>query len=326
MACASIGSSATGAGDAPGPTSAEPAAAAIQEVLVTGEQSGPGMWHVSKDGHELWILGTLDPLPKHMTWRSRDADEVIARSQAVIAPPGVDVSVGFFKGLAALPALLGARTNRNGRTLRDELPETVYERWLALREAYLDDDEDLERLRPSVAAHELYKRAIERSGLVSGDTVWRIVEKLARRHKVPVTAMTIEIVLDDPRGTIRQLGKIPHDQDVACLASTLLTLESALQPMRRRATLWAIGDVEGLRTLPFTDQRATCLDAITAVPELRDRVLTLRDQLVDHWLSAAQLALATNQTSFAVLPIGQLLEADGWPARLRTRGYIVDEP
>lgn len=35
----------------------------LDEVLVTGEQPGPGLWRVSANGNELWILGTLDPLP-----------------------------------------------------------------------------------------------------------------------------------------------------------------------------------------------------------------------------------------------------------------------
>jgi uncharacterized protein YbaP (TraB family) len=325
-ACTTLAWSGARADNPPEPAPSGTAPPTVEDVLVTGEQPGPGMWRVSKDGHELWILGTLDPLPKRMTWRSREAEAVLARSQAILAPPGVSVSVGFFKGLVALPALLGARTNRGGRTLRDELPETLYQRWLALRELYLDDDDAVERLRPSVAAHELFKHAIDRSGLVSGDGVWALVDNLARRHKVPVTPVTIDLVLDDPKGTIRQLGKMPHDQDVACLASTMQTLESDLQPMRRRATLWATGDVEGLRHLPFSDQRATCFEAITAVPELHDRVLALRDQLVERWLAAAERALAANPTSFAVLPIGQLLEPDGWVARLRARGYAVDEP
>jgi hypothetical protein len=33
-----------------------PAPATLEEVLVTGERPGPGMWRVSKDGHDLWTL------------------------------------------------------------------------------------------------------------------------------------------------------------------------------------------------------------------------------------------------------------------------------
>jgi len=295
-------------------------------VLVTGEQPGPGMWRVSNGEHELWILGTLEPLPKHMTWRAREAEAALARSQALLAPPRVSVSVGFFKGLAALPALLRARQNPGGQTLKDVLPADLFARWLALKEEFLDEDDDFERLRPSAAAYELYRRAIDRSGLVGGDVAWNVVEKLAKRHRVPITAVTVSLVLDDPKGTIRQFQQIPRDAETACLASTLATLETELQPMRRRASLWSLGDVEGLRRIAVTDQRASCLEAITAVPELRARVLALRTQLVDEWLAQAERALAANESTFAVLPIGEMLKPDGWVTSLRARGYTVDEP
>jgi hypothetical protein len=50
-----------------GQSSAEQdSSATLDEVLVTGEQSGPGLWKVSKstaDGeHVLWILGSYGPL------------------------------------------------------------------------------------------------------------------------------------------------------------------------------------------------------------------------------------------------------------------------
>ena len=38
-----------------------------EEVLVTGERPGPGLWKISKDNHVLWILGTHAPLAKAMS-------------------------------------------------------------------------------------------------------------------------------------------------------------------------------------------------------------------------------------------------------------------
>ena len=326
IACALLALAPAFAAQVPPAALSDVPSAPVEEVLVTGEQPGPGMWRVSDGEHELWILGTLDPLPRRMTWRSREAERVIARSQAVIAPPAVSVSVGFFKGLLALPTLLHARTNRGGRTLRDILPAALYDRWAALKERFLDEDDTVEQLRPSVAAHELYKRAIERSGLVSGDGIWSVVEKLAKTQHVPVTAVTIELTVTDPKGTIRELEQIPADGDVACLGSTIETLETGLEPMRRRADLWARGDVDALRQLPAADQRTTCLDAVMAVPKLRTQVLEVRAQLADRWLADVAHALATNQSTLAVLPIAQLLDPDGWVARLRERGYTVDAP
>jgi hypothetical protein len=36
----------------------------MQEVVVTGEQPGPGLWQVSKGDHVLWVLGTVPLSPK----------------------------------------------------------------------------------------------------------------------------------------------------------------------------------------------------------------------------------------------------------------------
>src|SRR6185312_1379732 len=65
----------------------------LPAVLVTGVQPGPGMWRVSRDGHELWILGTLSPLPRGMTWQSREVESVIASAQEILLPPSVKLKV-----------------------------------------------------------------------------------------------------------------------------------------------------------------------------------------------------------------------------------------
>ena len=69
------------------PVPAAPAGPELDEVLVTGERPGPGMWRIAKNGHDLWILATLRPLPKDMTWRSLAVEQRIASSQSVLSPP-----------------------------------------------------------------------------------------------------------------------------------------------------------------------------------------------------------------------------------------------
>ena len=47
----------------PAPAAA-PEAKVLDAVVVSGTQPGPGLWRVSRDGREFWILGTLAPLPR----------------------------------------------------------------------------------------------------------------------------------------------------------------------------------------------------------------------------------------------------------------------
>jgi uncharacterized protein YbaP (TraB family) len=302
------------------------APAELDEVLVTGEQPGPGMWRVSNGDHDLWILGTLSPLPKKMTWRSRKAEGIISKSQEVIAPPTISFSVGFFKGLTLVPSVLRARKNSGGQTLKEVLPPNLYPRWVLLKEKYLGRGEGVERLRPSVAARELYVHALDQTGLSSKDMVWDTVVKAAGKQGIPVTPVNLEMKDDNPKETIRQFQKIARDPDVACLASTIERLETDLQSMRQRANRWALGDLAGLRKLPYTDQKITCVNAVASVPYLRDRLVKLRERLTDLWVADAELSLMHNKTTFAVLPLAEITKSDGWLARLRARGMTVQDP
>ena len=298
----------------------------LDEVLVTGERPGPGMWRVSKDGHDLWILATLEPLPKKMIWRSAAVEAQIAASQVVITPPRVTTDVGFFHGLTLLPALLHARRSPDGLTLEESLPHELYLRWLALRVKYLGNGASDEQVRPMLAALDLYLHALDEAGLTADDSVWDIVEKTARRRRVPILPVTLKLTIDDPKASIRQFSQIARDAEIACFEKTLERVETDLQPMRQRANLWSLGDVQGLKAQHYPDERIACLDAFFSVPRLRDQLQQARLQIDAAWLTAATDALAKNSSSFAVLPLTELLTRDGWLDQLRARGCEVQEP
>ncbi len=296
----------------------------IAEVLVTGERPGPGMWRVSKDGHDLWILATLEPLPKDFTWRSQAVEEHIAQSATVLAPPDVDVDIGFFRGLTLLPSLLRARKNGDGQTLEQVLPHDLYIRWLALKVKYLGGGD--EHIRPMVAAHELYTHAVDAAGLTDDERVWDSVKQAAHKHRVSITAITLKLPVEDPKGMIRELGQISREGEIACLETTMTRLETDLQAMRRRANLWAVGDIDGLSALSYPDQEAACFDAVASVPNLRDRVAEVRERLKSLWLTTAVESIDKNASTVAVLPITSVLKPDGVLAELRARGYAIDAP
>jgi uncharacterized protein YbaP (TraB family) len=296
----------------------------LAEVLVTGERPGPGMWRVSKANHELWILATLEPLPKQMTWRSQIVEARIAESREVLAPPSIAADIGFFRALTLLPSLLRARKSPDGATLEQSLPHPLYMRWLALRVKYLGSRSD-ENLRPEVAAFDLYSRAIDQSGLTSDDAVWGVVQKTARKNRVPVTPITLELPVGDAKDSIRALSQVDRTAEIACLQKTIERVETDLPGMRQRANLWALGDVAALRSLTYPDEEGVCFDAILSSPKLRDRLEHVRAQLAEAWLAAAEHALDDDESSFAVVPIKELL-AGGLLERLRAQGYEIREP
>jgi hypothetical protein len=307
------------------PVAAADEVTSLEDVLVTGERPGPGMWRISKGDHELWILGTLEPLPKAMHWRSAQVDERIAESQEVIAPPEVGADIGFFRGLTLLPSLLRARHSPDGKALEQELPHDLYIRWLALRVKYLGGSDD-EHLRPMLAALDLYRHAIDAVGLSSDEAVWKSVEETAHRHHVTIQPVTVELHVKDPKASIHDLDQVSQEAEIGCLATTVERLETDLGAMRERANRWSLGDIAGLRELVHPDQHIACLNAVFTVPELRDQFQQAKRQVDEAWLAAAAAALDRNTSSFAVLELRDMLQPDGWLDQLQARGYGLEAP
>ena len=143
---------------------------------------------------------------------------------------------------------------------------------------------------------------------------------------MPINRPEIEIDIGDPREAIRDFADTRLD-DLDCFSKTLDRLDTDLQTMRERANAWATGDIEMLRALPFTDQNQVCADAILNAGVMRERGLDdMRERFEEVWLAAAETALEKNASTFALLPMRQLLAPDGYIARLRERGYDIEEP
>ena len=77
-----------------GPVSAAAGPQQLEEIAIIGERPGPRLWRVSKGDHVLWLLGTLNHLPKRMTWRSSEVDSALAESQQLLTSgPSVSASI-----------------------------------------------------------------------------------------------------------------------------------------------------------------------------------------------------------------------------------------
>jgi uncharacterized protein YbaP (TraB family) len=307
------------------PAVAAAAATSLEEILVVGEQPGPAMWKIGSGDHALYILATLEPLPKHMVWRSKAVEDRIALSQLVIEPPSVSAHIGFFRGLSLVPSLLRARHEPDGKSLEQSLPHDMYMRWLGLRVKFLGNHGD-ETMRPLFAAIDLYSHAIDAEGLTYDSGVWDRVSDMARSKRVPVQAVKIEVPVEDPKQYIRDLATIPPGREVACLDSIMRQLESGLPAMRSRANLWATGDIDKLKSEKTFSDPDLCLDAITVVPSLHEEFENIKARTADDWMRAAEHALRDNVSTLAVLPIAEFLGSGGVLAKLRAKGFEVVEP
>ena len=302
-----------------------PSSDAVDEIVVSGEQPGPGLWKVTKGDHVLWILGTLSPLPKRMTWRSGEVEKVVAESKEVIGQEQVSANVGFFRGITLLPSLR-ARYNPDGTMLKDILPPDLYARWLKLKSRYIGNDSGIEKWRPMFAAIRLYQRTVDRSDLTQSNVIWPVISKAAHEHNVKITNLSIKVDVGNPRQTIRDFTQTPRSADIACLAATIERLETNLDKMKLRANAWAVGDLATLERLPAPDQVAKCLEAFTSGPGMQDKLNAGRNRYYDEWLAARGPGPHSQRRDVCDVADVGASGANGRLAKLQSRGYSVEKP
>jgi uncharacterized protein YbaP (TraB family) len=288
-----------------------PAGAHVEELLVTGEHPGPGMWKVTNGENSLWILGTHSPLPQRLRWRSQDVEIAISEAQQVLG----NYSASFtMRG--------GNPLSMKGKPLRRLLPRRAYSQWQSLKKRYIGRNTEIETALPVTAALVLRSNAYAEAGLASADSILNELHRLANSYQVPVT--------NDHQVT-KLIAGMPADGDaerkgVEFLIATMKNLESDLKTARARANAWAIGDIEALRAQAAADTTTAQLYA-SSWPYLTDAELAALTAETDaRWLAAADRALRRNHTTVATLPIFMLLRRDGLLAALRARGFEVIEP
>jgi uncharacterized protein YbaP (TraB family) len=295
--------------------------ATVIEVEVTGERPGPSMWKVSKGNHVLWVMGTLEPLPKRMTWRSKAVEEVLAQSQEVLpSRPTFGFSWNPIAALRLYWQWRGIQKSPNHATLAATLPPGLYARFSALRNKYAPRDTQMENLRPMLAALRLFEKGIDASGLSFHHEVQNAVLKLAHERHVKPHEMTLAV--EEPRDLLKEIGEIPAQAQIGCLETTVARLESDLTAMRARADAWAVGDVDALRKLPLPEQQAACLATLSNSARFRD----LNAKTSKAWMRGAEEALTTNASTLALKPIYELLGPDGILEHFRALGYVVEGP
>jgi len=313
------------------PASLPPADDAVTDmapVLVSGVQPGPGLWKVSRGDHVMWVLGTVSPLPRHMQWKSDEVEDMVAASQQVLGPPGLVIGarVGFFGKLMLLPSMMGLKKNPDGATLRDVLPPELHERWDAQRRKYLGNSHRFERLRPIFAGKELYDVAMKQIGLTDDGGVRDLVSAMAKRHGVAVRSTSYQLVLEGPRSAAKTFKKTSME-DTRCLSQVIDAMDSDLVEAAERANAWSVGDIDALRSMLAGVRKDACLSAIGGAGFAKKLGMQdVQQRTGDAWLDTARDALENNRQTFAMLPMEQVLSADGYLARLQQDGFVVQAP
>ncbi|MCK7592467.1 TraB/GumN family protein [Pseudomarimonas salicorniae] len=301
----------------------------LDTVVVTGEQPGPGLWRVeSPQGHRMWVLASLVPLPKRMEWTATEVERRVAEADRVLYTPGgrFDVKVGFFARLGLIPAAMRARNNPGKQPLAEVVPAPLYARWTVQKKKYMPRSRSVEKRRPLVAAQTLFSEALDEEDLSWKNLAQQRVEKIAKRTDREVVDPVLDIVIEDPKALLKDFNE-SQLEDLDCFEKTLIRLETDIEPMKLRANAWALGAVDLLQSLEWRDANRACVDALlgTAIAE-RYGFADVEQRLRTLWLDEARKALTEVETSFAVLPIAWVVGAESLLTELQAEGYSIVAP
>jgi len=294
----------------------QPAPQVLDEVVVSGERTGPGLWHVHRGNAQVWILGSMSPLPKGITWRSKQVEQILDGTQEVLVQKPIEI--GFARILWLLITQRDLLMVGGGKRLKDVLPANLHDRFAVQRAKYTNDASKWERFRPLVAAAFLQQDAFHQAGLSTRVDLGASMRSLAKKHHVALE----EIKIAGVRDFIEALKTLPPATENACVEASLATVESGLPRLLDRAQAWANGNVERIEKLPEPPEVNACREALDAGSGASDLIARIRKT----WLDAIDARMQTAGVTVAVVNIDMMLEHGGLLDELRAKGYEVDAP
>jgi len=310
----------------------------LEEVIVAGRQPGPPMWRVSRGENVLWIFPQPDLVPRQMIWDSSSVEAVVADSQEALSMPDVDIEMSKLVMLNPINIIRGIRLgnrireNPNEAKLEEVVPEELYVRFSALKAEYFPRHGKIDDMRPVMAAATMVDIVQRESDLVSGAEIGKTIRRLTRRNKdIRHTEIETSLTLEGNFRSLAQrietmMASLSPEQEVTCFEAQVTRMETDLGAARRRANAWALGDIDEFRRIPLPgsdNDVCTGLMLASSEGETLEELLARQNR---QWLDAAETALARNRSTFAVLSISTLLQADGPITQLKAAGYDVREP
>jgi uncharacterized protein YbaP (TraB family) len=295
---------------------AEQSVPALDEIVVSAERAGPGMWHVHHGDANVWILGSISPLPRDITWRSKQVESVLERTSQVLVQKPIEISVPRI--LWMLIADRKLLMVGGGKKLKDVMPPELHARFAAQRSKVSDEENKWERYRPLIAAAFLQQAAFHKVNLSMRLDLGAALRELAKKHGVRIEEVKVAGVSD----MLEALKTMPPATERTCVEASLSTVETGLPRLVDRAQAWANGNVERIENTPELKEVDACRNALDAGKGASDVIGRIRQT----WLENIEKYLRSAGTTIAVVNLDLMLERGGLLDQLRAKGYEIDAP
>jgi uncharacterized protein YbaP (TraB family) len=283
----------------------------VETVVVQGRFEGPPFWHVSKNGADVWIMGTLGPLPEGLTWNEARLREKIAGARQIIMPPVPDAGIVSVLWFALTRS--GTMKLANGAHLDDVLPDDLRTRFHAVR-TEIGAPDRYQRFKPVIAAM-LLIGDFDKAKKLLQNGLGTTVEELAREAHVRTRPISEFGVMP----LIREILDLPDSAGLRCLAGALHDIDNRRLHAVPAAQAWAAGDIAGIKAHYLESSTGRCLADALGTDQMYVRE-------VDDVMAAINDALTKPGKTVMLVNIGTLLRRNGVIEKLNAAGLRVEGP
>lgn len=283
----------------------------IETVVVTADP-GPALWHISRNGSDVWILGTVSPMPKTLDWNQRPLTDIITGARMVYLPPRL--TAGFFETSWFLITGMHKIKQQDGQTLRASLPGDLrarYESWMTKLNKKVDADDDYLAAIAALDLENTFRSASHLDGKDAGVLVERIADHADAKAK-PLAVYEALPIADE-------IETMSAQTQQRCMKDALDDIDVQSANAQLAAQAWAKGDLAGIKAHYSEAKLNNCF-------EQTKTFASARDQIVGLAMNAVNESLRQPGKNLIVMDIGYLLRNNGLLDRLAAQGITVEGP
>ena len=283
----------------------------IETVVVTAHP-GPALWHISRNGSDVWILGTVSPMPKSLEWNQKPLTDIITGARMVYLPPRL--TAGFFETSWFLLTGMHKIKQPDGQTFRASLPpdlRTRYENWMAKLEKKADEDD---KYLAAIAALDL-ENSFRSSAALDGKDAGPTIERIAGH----VDADTKPLAVYEALPIADEIETMSPQTQQQCMKDALDDLDVQSVNAQLAAQAWATGDLAGVKAHYSEAKLNGCFEQTRTFAAARDQIVGLA-------MNAVNESLSKPGKNLIVMDMGYLLRNNGLLDRLAARGITVEGP
>ena len=262
------------------------------------------LWKVGKAGHNIFLLGSIHYLRQDNYPLNQDILDAFAASKELV----LEVDLNNPAGAAAQKSAFVKAAFRDGTSLPQNVSEDTY-RKASQRAADLGlDMRILNPMKPWFVSLTLLGVNLQRLGF---DPKFGVDRYLAARAKDAGKATRGLETIEFQLGLFDQLSK---DEQESMLRETVSELDRLDKDINDIVHAWLKGDADQLAGLLLAGMRE--------YPELEQKIIVERNQ---RWLSAIEKLLDQDSDAMVVVGAAHLVGKNGIVARLKERGYTVEQ-